>query len=88
MLLNTAPLFFVIMISIVAGGLNMVDQNGRVQQINLLSKNERWIMLAPLVFKIFFDYYKFALLMSSPMYFWLDGNPLYYQTIFDAPKLP
>ena len=81
-------IFFIIIITNVAGGLKFTDEYGFEIVTPCLSKREKWIMLAPLLFKVFFDYYKFFLLMSSPMYFGLEGNPLFYQTIFDAPQLP
>lgn len=81
-------IFFIIMIGIVAGRKKYIDEYGFEHEISTLSKQEKWIMLAPLLFKVFFDYYKFYLLMSSPFYFGMDGNPLFYQTIFDAPQLP
>ena len=81
-------IFFVIMISIVAGGQKSTDEYGSVQFYPLMSKQEKIIMFVPLLFKVFFDYYKFYLLMSSSYYVGMDGNPLLYQTIFDAPQLP
>ena len=81
-------IFFIIIISVVAGGYKYKDQSGVTREITFTTKAERWIMLAPLIFKIGFDYYKFYLLMSSPLYIFLDGNPLIYQTILDAPHLP
>lgn len=81
-------LFFILIISIVAGGYKYIDQDGIKQEYVFLKEREVWIMLVPLIFKVLFDYYKFYLLMLSPFYKGLDGNPLFYQTIFDAPYLP
>lgn len=81
-------IFFIIAISVVAGGQKYIDAYGFEHEIQFTSKQDKWIMLAPLLIKILFDYYKFYLLMSSPYYMGLDGNPLIYQTIFDAPQLP
>lgn len=80
--------FFILMISVVAGGYKYVDEYGLSHETKFITPRERWVMIAPLLFKVFFDYYKFYLLMSSPIYIGLDGNPLFYQTIFDAPQLP
>ena len=81
-------IFFIIIISIVAGGYKFKDQSGMMREITFITNPERWVMLTPLIFKIGFDYYKFYLLMSSPLYIFLEGNPLIYNTIFDAPHLP
>lgn len=81
-------IFFIIMISIVAGGQKLIDKCGIEHEITFISTKEKWLMLVSLLFKVFFDYYKFYLLMSSPKYLFLDGNPLLYQTIFDIPQLP
>lgn len=81
-------IFFIVIISIIAGGFKIKNKHDSEQEFVLISSTERWTMLAIIIFKVGFDYYKFFLLMSSPYYLLIDGNPLLYQTIFDAPKLP
>lgn len=77
--------FFILSITMVAGGF---PQGGSFEQHSVLSFNQKLVMLLPLMVNIAYNFYSFIISLSSGSYIWEEGNPLIYQTIFDAPYLP
>lgn len=77
--------FFILSITMVAGGF---PKGGSFEQHSVLSFNQKLVMLLPLMVNIAYNFYSFIISLSSGSYIWEEGNPLIYQTIFDAPYLP
>lgn len=78
-------IFFVLSISMVVGGFLNGDN---FEKRKVLAPKLKLIMLLPLVVMIVYNFYSFVVSLSSSMYILEEGNPLIYQTIFDAPYLP
>lgn len=78
-------IFLVLSISMVAGG--FLKEDGFEKQ-SVLSKMQKLVMLLPLIVMILYNYYSFFNSLSNGDYILEEGNPIIYQTIFDAPYLP
>lgn len=77
--------FLIICISLTAGGFfrgNSFDTR------SVLNKTQRLVMILPLLVRVMYNFYTFFNSLSSGAYILEEGNPIIYQTIFDAPYLP
>ena len=63
---------------------HIISNYGRKE---IVFRNTTYIIL-PLVFKTLLDFYKYCLSLTSSFYTNIEGNPLLYRTIFDAPYFP